>query len=469
MGEPRARQRKFAPRSRQGCLTCRARRKRCDQQRPECQNCTRLNVKCEWQTQRQIIVNQETPSSPTQSSSTSSDLVPSLHSPLQPWDSLPGNSDAERKHLLSYYIEAFVPSISVATTPSSFYTSLYIPMAFESEGILDAIIALSSAQLAKRTTDSDRANYLQALSAKHQVKCHSFLRHRISSPGKTSTDFYQVIGILLLLVGLECLLGSKHTKWLHQMRCARNLLKTLALHHNNIASWEVESLHRHFTYHDMMASVMPKTEPTRLDDGDIALPPSALLLGQTIDPLMGISYNLCSLICRIQYVTSPDPAFPHVSEAAFDAIERDIMQWQYESPLSSPCIDLPVGLDLIALAEAYRLAALIQLYRTSEKHKVLVPACAARALQFIARIPPGSPAESSMLYPVFLAGAELEDETQIASCFQRLSTVQERNYYENVGMVQEVLKEVWRPALNGEKKRDWEDVLKEWQWSFSLG
>lgn len=217
-----------------------------------------------------------------------------------------------------------------------------------------------------------------------------------------------------------------------------------------------------------MASVMPKSEPILQDEGDVCLPPS-LMLGQTIDPLMGISYSLCSLICRIQYVASPDPAFPHVSEAAFDAIERDILQWQYESPLSSPCIDIPVGLDLIALAEAYRLAALIQLYRTSENHKVMIPACAARAMQFIARIPPGSPAESSMLYPVFLAGAELEDESQITSCFQRLSTVQGRNYYENVGMVQEVLKEVWRPALNGGHKRDWEDVLKEWKWSFSLG
>ncbi|KAK9452545.1 hypothetical protein V1511DRAFT_190150 [Dipodascopsis uninucleata] len=35
------------PRSRSGCLTCRARHKRCDQRAPTCMNCERLKIKCE--------------------------------------------------------------------------------------------------------------------------------------------------------------------------------------------------------------------------------------------------------------------------------------------------------------------------------------------------------------------------------------------------------------------------------------
>ncbi|KAK9466874.1 hypothetical protein V1512DRAFT_247627 [Lipomyces arxii] len=35
------------PRSRSGCLTCRARHKRCDERAPVCMNCQRLNIKCE--------------------------------------------------------------------------------------------------------------------------------------------------------------------------------------------------------------------------------------------------------------------------------------------------------------------------------------------------------------------------------------------------------------------------------------
>jgi transcriptional activator protein UGA3 len=44
------------------------------------------------------------------------------------WDLLPGEAGAERQHLLQYYIEKFVPSVSVATIPTSFYTALYMPV-----------------------------------------------------------------------------------------------------------------------------------------------------------------------------------------------------------------------------------------------------------------------------------------------------------------------------------------------------
>ncbi|KAK9492319.1 hypothetical protein V1508DRAFT_355880 [Lipomyces doorenjongii] len=35
------------PRSRTGCITCRARHKRCDERMPTCQNCETLNIRCE--------------------------------------------------------------------------------------------------------------------------------------------------------------------------------------------------------------------------------------------------------------------------------------------------------------------------------------------------------------------------------------------------------------------------------------
>lgn len=419
-------------------------------------------MKCEWQTQRQIV-----PESAKVQPPALRDSASPPRSSIDPWDTLPGDEAGERKHLLRYYIEAFVPSISVATTPSSFYTSLYIPMAFQSEGMLNAIIAMSSAQLARRSVDPDRAQHLRDLSSKHQGRCHSFLRERISPSGEPLTDTYQVIGITLLLVGLEALNGTKSTKWLSQMQCARRILGALGQKHDIVNSWELDSLRRHFTYHDVMACLMAgvsKSLPDR-DSSPFQTPGNAL----TIDPLMGISYYLCSLICRIQYVTSSSPAFPHLSKAAFDAIERDIQQWVYESPLYAPDIDLPIALDLIALAEAYRLAALIQLYRTSETHRDLIPSCASRAMQFVSRIPSGSPAESSMLYPIFLAGAELDSEEDISKCFQRLTAIQQRNRYENVSNVRDVLQEVWKPILNGGERKDWEDVLKEWDWSFSLG
>ena len=470
MGDPHPRQRKFAPRSRQGCLTCRARRKRCDGQRPECQNCTRLNLSCEWQAPRRVTADSETSPKGFNADPSETAVAP-LRPALDTWDCLPGDEFSERKHLLRYYVEAFVPSVSVADTPSSFYTHLYIPWAFECDGMLNAVIALSSAQLARRTPALDRAQHLRSVSAKHQRRCHAFLADRVPQNGGPPKDAYQVIAVILLLVGLEALNGEKGTRWLSQMRSVRGILNMLSTELVLTNSMEVDALRRHFTYHNASASLMARVLNKNVQnsvESDLSLicPPGAPL---TVDPLMGINYELCSLISQIQYVSCANPAFPHITEAAFATIERDILQWVYGNPIGLPGLDLPVAMDLIALAESYRLAGLIQLYRTSESHKGLIPGCATRTMEFISRIPPGSPAESSMLYPIFLAGAELNNAPEISKCFKRLEDIQDRNRYENVSNVQKVLEEVWRPALNGEGKKDWEDVLQEWEWSFTLG
>jgi len=216
-----------------------------------------------------------------------------------------------------------------------------------------------------------------------------------------------------------------------------------------------------------MARVAPRSSPKNLIDNDFSTALSPLAI-TTIDPLMGISYRLCGLIGQIQYILPVDPAFPHITEASFQAIETGIMNWTYDNPFS-PGIDLTISFDLIALAEAYRLAALIQLYRNSPTHASHIPGVASRAMDFVARIGPGSAAESSLLYPMFLAGAELDDEKIAERCSKRLEEIQERNRYENVGMVQKVLKEVWRSRRETGQRRDWEDVLRAWNWSFTVG
>ncbi|OAK97315.1 putative Zn(II)2Cys6 transcription factor-like protein [Phaeosphaeriaceae sp. SRC1lsM3a] len=470
MAEPKPRQRKFAPRSRTGCLTCRSRRKRCDNRHPQCNNCTRLNLACEWQPQRKVVT--ETSTSPSPSDAQLQVTGP-LHSTLDFWDILPSGLDdaAERKHILQYYVEAYVPSVSVASSATNYYTSLYMPWAFKVDGMLDVILAISSAQLARRVVDSDRSEHLKAISTRHASRCYEFIRQRVPQPGEPVRDTYQVIAIILILVGLEALNGATSTRWISQLQSAQRLLNSISPEQSIADCIEVDSLHRHFTYHYASASLMARVARVSSSSSveqDMSFITNTLLPMTTIDPLMGISYQLCDLIARIQYVTSSNPAFPHITEATFQAIEKGIMGWTYDNPFSLG-VDLPIALDLIALAEAYRLAALIQLYRNSTAHTTLIPDCAMRAMEFIARIPPGSPAESSLLYPIFLAGAELDDPQAMDRCSKRLESIQGRNHYENVGMVQKVLKEVWRPKLESGKRKDWEEVLKEWNWSFTVG
>ncbi|KAF2821387.1 hypothetical protein CC86DRAFT_103346 [Ophiobolus disseminans] len=471
MAEPKSRrQRKFAPRSRTGCLTCRTRRKRCDLRHPRCDNCARLNLTCEWQQERNIVSD-----NPANCSSPSPEIQVTgpLRSSIDFWSFLSSDLDeaSEKKHLLQYYVEAYVPSVSVATHATNYYTSLYVPWASKIHGMLDVLLAISSAQLARRVVDPERAKYLKAVSTRHERRCYAFIKERVSQSGQPHGDVYQVIAAILILVGLEALNGSTSTRWISQLKCAKRLLNNIPPEQSIKDCVEVDSLHRHFTYHFASASLMARVAPTSATlsiEEDPSYNSLSLLPMTTIDPLMGVSYQLCDLIARIQYIKSHDPAFPHITEASFQAIESAIMTWSYDNPFSLG-VDLTIALDLIALAEAYRLAALIQLYRTSAAHTSRIPDCASRAMDFVARIPPGSPAESSLLYPMFLAGAELEDAKATEICSRRLNEIQGRNRYENVGMVQKVLKEVWCSKAETGQQRDWEEVLREWNWSFTLG
>lgn len=365
------RQRKFAPRSRQGCLTCRQRRKRCDNQSPQCANCTRLNLTCAWQPPRRLAS--------SSSSSSPKQLVdaapprPALHV----WDALPADEASERQHLLRYYVEAFVPSVSVASTstPANFYTSLYMPWAFQVDGMLDAILAITSAQLARRTLGDSRAVHLRALSSRHQRKCYAFIKDRVALAGRLPQDVYQVAAVILILVGLEALNGIKTTRWIAQLNSVQRILAALPPEQSIVDCIEVDSLQRHFTYHFASASLMARvcyenaSTPATAEQG--LMPLSAALMPAAVDPLMGINYQLCDLISRIPHVTSSNTTSPHPSESPFNAIEHGIQTWTYDNPFALG-VELPIALDLIALAEAYRLAALIQLYRISPDHLSLI-------------------------------------------------------------------------------------------------
>jgi transcriptional activator protein UGA3 len=285
MAETKPRQRKFAPRSRTGCLTCRTRRKRCDNAQPRCANCKRLNLLCEWQSPRSIV----TEPSSSQSSSKSPELqvtVP-LRNSLDPWDALPGDGEAERMHLLQYYIEAFVPSVQVAPIATSFYTSLYMPWSFQIEGMLDAILAISSAQLARRSQDADRAKHLRAVSSRHERKCYQFIKERLHPSGGLPEDTYQVTAVILILVGLEALNGVKTTRWISQLKSVQRILSALTPEQSIMDCVEVDSLHRHFTYHFASASLMARVsnagKPCSAEQG--LIPISAALMPGTIDHL----------------------------------------------------------------------------------------------------------------------------------------------------------------------------------------
>ena len=415
--------------------------------------------------------------------------------------------------LLSYYLHSFVPNISVSYTPTNLFINVYVPMAFECDAILKAILACSATHLAKTAFDSaDRERFL-AVSLQYQRHCHHFLKQRISLDGHLQRDALEATAIILLLVGLEVQSGAHTSKWVNQVDCVRHVIRESGGKSAFCRrSWEATAIYGHFLYHDVMSLLMDGVvgrdgtdyadavaevageSPAPLEEAEAPwakyLPaevrPSAAGSGisvpsdyafDAVHPLLGLSKSLFVLMQKIRHVKPIQQEggrriFNPTDNQLFLELEREISSIRFDicpSGEASMRMDTTTRLDLVILAETYRFAALILLYRRSCMHREQITALARHIITMAGRITEGNAAEAGLTYPLFLAGAELAEEDDIVSCATRLKRIRERVKVMNIQAVEEVLQEVWRERLNGGEYRDWETVLRNWDWVINLG
>lgn len=370
----------------------------------------------------------------------------------------------EQRYLLSYYIRSLVPTISVVSDPDTFYVGLYVPMAFHSEGVLNAILACAASHLAKTTEDTDRSEYFAQVANVHQRLCHDLLLRRVCETNISLQESNVMIAVVLLLVGLETQNGN-NMKWTKQLNSVRKIVQARggARHFLN-AGWESQSIYSHFLYHDVMASVMEQIEDEGYNssigysglNGELEIFANA---SHKLDPLMGISSTLFLLIRQVTALRQFDNGIER--QQAFFRLESAINAWSLKDWDTSTLrgLDLAAELDLIALAETYRLGALILLYRTSNVHQRLIPKISKQILAFVARIPDGNQVEAGLTYPLFLAGGELTDWKDMKACALKLRGIRQRTKILNIQAVEDLLETVWRVRLNGESC-NWAEILR---------
>lgn len=535
---PQQRQRRYAPRSRQGCLTCRARRKRCDAHHPVCRNCTRLNAECRWPDKIQIAgfgsgsgakslrhrdaatptrSNLELPGSQTSYAGVSfvADAYPTALSTVH--ESIPRNLAVEtlpgrqsnpaeaslERHLLTYYIHTFIPQVTVVQSSSNFFTSLYIPMAFHCAGVKDAIIACAAAHLAKSVRGQDKSRELNSVAIQRQQRAREFITEHTERTEHPKSGEYKLeaVVVLLLLIGLETQTGGRSLRWMQRVNCVRQLLQTYSAATEKIwSAWEIDCVHRHFLYHDVMALIMedaldpdtranlsnrsgpfrdcPATLASSSQTQDISSPamiitpvsPSEYLqsenVSQGVDCLLGLSRDLFGIITQLRDLPSRDSQDMDTPELL--KLEADLSKWQYDKEMAST-LDLNTRLDLMALAECHRLAALMLLYRRYPSRSYCLPHIASQINCTVSRITPTSAVVSFLTPVLFLAGAELNSEGDMALCAAKLKSIREASKMMNIISVEEVLRAVWKERLQNRIQTDWLEILRARRWTFSLG
>jgi hypothetical protein len=203
-------------RTRNGCLTCRFRKKKCDDHRPVCKGCVRNQLLCSWSQENSSITtgvprvfassdeSAQRSSPPAQRPGNkhrdSSDggfaaRIPMLDAFLT-LESFPAiQRDPVGRTLLEHYVNSTASCLTVGTglTPNPFLC-LILPLAHHYDDILHMLLALSGSHLS--FTDSSytvvsRSHYAVALRA---------VRHRVTeaSQGKPDAIFHLLIVLLLL-------------------------------------------------------------------------------------------------------------------------------------------------------------------------------------------------------------------------------------------------------------------------------
>lgn len=467
------RRRKGSKHDRTGCLTCRQRltsrwvnlvaalsshrHKKCTENMlSDCSACLRLNLECVRAPRRQLV-------------KSSLATVPRVTKP--PFaDIYPGwqvseqhrNETTLRRHAMRYYINILSQLLTVSTTHNSF-VSAFVPMAMESETLANALVAYAASHM----SISDAAYSPVSIHARSEA---------LSGLAKDLTVGFVEINVatcMILLTSEVC--DGNYTTWYTHLVGAKQLLCSgTEQGHTNIAflkrTSEGQWLLRNFAYHDILGSVTAGQRPVMstvyLQD-----------IGQVFDTYLGVATPILVHISAISDLAQNQSESVVTVWLECLRIRKALVDWTCPTVTSSAHM---------SLAHAYRGAAVIYLYRkmlsvreaidqakgsVSPEQLLLstVEDClqdeVCEALNSVQKVPEGHPAESALLFPLFLAGAEAVKEHQMDIVRRRLSTMYGRRRFANILRAQQALESLWRarqsPRSASNVHPDWRQVVED--------
>lgn len=342
-------------------------------------------------------------------------------------------------------------------------------MAMESPALAETLIAYSSGHLS--FLDSS----FMTISLAARSNALSALSKTICPPAQQTVFTEATLSACLLLLTSEVCLGS-HSSWYNHLIGAKHLIESAsrqtgisgasvvqgpeALKNTPEGRWVL----RNFAYHDIIGSVTLGTEPL-LEPG--------YLEGITdeVDSYLGVASGILAFISQI---TCLSWSSPDALQQCF-AIECATRSWQCPND-TAPILE--------AVAYAYRSAALVYLYRkmgrclqSNDGHlgptassgilfQTSIQSEVLGALKNIAKVPADDVSESSLLFPLFIVGGEVVEESPMEMIRSRLQNSFSKRRFRNISRALEVLEELWACRLaqredDGRKSLYWEGILRK--------
>ncbi|CAH0047205.1 unnamed protein product [Clonostachys solani] len=481
---------------------------------PVCGHCSRLNLVCSREVPRELASGSTTdPSALAQATSplgihgvgNSEGLEPAttsatIHlanvlSHAKIWRTLDpsvilGNNGSElaasRRAMLRYYIQIFAFMLTTNVENNCFLTALVVllPMAFESPALMKALAAWSSSHLSLRDQAFTDVALQHRGSALRNFKA-------AMEDGDLSTEM--ALAATLIFCSLD-VISDGTGSWYHHLRGGAALLisnqwdssitspvspslKTM----EQLQSYEGKWLMKNFAYHDILASITMNTRP--LLGGEYWISSGE---DSAADPYFGLAERILYLIAKTSHLNA-EMAEAKQPEATPDALANTVASFSSRAQVIEDelrewkCPSLGFSPPLVSLAQTYRSAARIHLYRTIRAH---VPDAAEHVhakiqsqvksiVEAVGNIPEGCLPECTLLFPVFMAGGDAEDSDDIWVIRNKLESMNRWRCFRNVEAALDVLDELWRlnaTRAGGETgdRVDWLDVVKRRGWKLAI-
>ncbi|EXL86527.1 hypothetical protein FOPG_02068 [Fusarium oxysporum f. sp. conglutinans race 2 54008] len=472
-------------RQKRGCLTCRQRKKKCDQLYPICSHCLRLNLVCKREPPRSVLPSPGAATGGSEVTETRVVRTPSIDQQikevtqlcqplglsLEPGDANSKNLVGSRRVMLRYYTVTLA-FLLTTNLENNCFLSVILPMAFECPALMYAVSAWASSHLALRDEK------FRADSLRHRGHALAQLQKSMKQ-SELSTEM--CLAVTMVLCSMESISEATDAWYPHLTGAAAALawqsegsLAVVDPKQAVQATFEGRWLLRNFAYHDIMMSVSMDCRPLvrgfywASEDDTLA------------DPYFGFASRILYLISETSILNADFAEAKLGSQTrGYSFAERS---QKIESELQSWVC--PSGHDdspLALLGEAYRNAALIHLYRTLARYinsysdilKAKLKACVESICKLSRQVSEGCLVECTLLFPLFIAGGEAHETSEIEIIREKLGEMIKWRKFRNVEACLDVLDEVWRRRMDGSRREDqdkvdWLDVVKQRGWKLSI-
>lgn len=241
------------PRSKTGCLSCRLRKKKCDEAKPRCRACCRNHLECKWFDVPGGVIRPTSEHKPfgqgsavhqipTQQAESSASLAATMASTVQsPTRDLPRPGTActltqVSITLLRHYFECTAGLLCTSLPTKCPFITVVLPLAYTDELLMHTVLALSGTHLECRQSRQHAGSItavdpvMQHATALHYQKTISGLRREIVN-FDTANDHKQTRILLILIIAChyEAISGNKSGMMLQHLRASRELVRRLLI------------------------------------------------------------------------------------------------------------------------------------------------------------------------------------------------------------------------------------------------